>query len=89
MTRYLEEADFEKGYLGLLGQLTEVGTVSKMRFLQRFREMRSQPDTYYTVVLEDVTKGKVVAGASLIVEKKFARSCGKVRDPRSIRGKRS
>jgi len=76
-TRFLEEGDFDKGYLSLLSQLTNVGAVSKADFGVRFREMKAMPDTYYTVVIEDTSKKAVIAAASLIVEKKFARSCGK------------
>ncbi len=78
--RYLEEGDYDKGYVALLGQLTSVENVGKADFLVRFREMKNMPDTYYTVVLEDTAKGKIVGAASLIVEKKFARGCGKVRN---------
>ena len=77
--RWLEEGDFEKGYLTLLGQLTTVGSVSKEDFIKRFREMKSMPDTYSTAVIEDTKRNTVIAAASLIVEKKFARSLGKVR----------
>mmetsp|Transcript_7000 Transcript_7000/g.18819 ORF Transcript_7000/g.18819 Transcript_7000/m.18819 type:complete len:152 (+) Transcript_7000:59-514(+) len=74
--RRLDAADYHKGFLQLLGQLSVVGDVSEEQFQSRFSELSGNPD-YYTVVIEDQGASKIVATASLIVERKFLRSCGK------------
>eukprot|EP00884_Botryococcus_braunii_P013694 jgi/Botrbrau1/22325/Bobra.0002s0005.1 len=70
--------DFEKGIMSLLGQLTEVGDVTKTGFDGAFQERAAAPDVYKTIVIEDVTKQKVIATVSIIFERKFIRNCGKV-----------
>ncbi|CAP36567.1 Protein CBR-GNA-2 [Caenorhabditis briggsae] len=62
-------------YLKLLEQLTSVGFVSKHDFEQRFLSMKNA-DTYFIVVLEDVTTSKIVGAASLVVEFKYIHECG-------------
>lgn len=69
--RPLALSDFDKGYMQLLQHLTKVGDVSQEKFEDRFKQMKSCPDTYYIVVIEDTTLGKVVGSASLIKEQKF------------------
>lgn len=39
--------------------------------LERFREMKECPNTYYIVVIEDTAIKKIVAAASLVLEQKF------------------
>eukprot|EP00741_Cyanophora_paradoxa_P020804 tig00021312_g20083.t1 len=73
--RSLEVGDFHKGFLQLLGQLTTVGDVTEEMFIQRVREIEAARDHYHTVVLEDAAKGRVVASARLLVERKFTRGC--------------
>lgn len=70
--RPLHVDDYYKNYLPLLGQLTNVGTVTFEQFKQRLEELK---DAYFVAVIED--KGKIVASATLLVEKKFLHSCGK------------
>lgn len=72
LVRQLETADFDKGFLGLLGQLTSVGTVTKENFLERLVDIRAGPE--YVFVVEE--NGKIVATGTLLVERKFARGCG-------------
>ena len=40
--------------------------------------MRDCNSTYYVIVLEDTTEGRVVGAASLLLERKFIHSCGSV-----------
>ncbi|KAF2078209.1 hypothetical protein CYY_000499 [Polysphondylium violaceum] len=73
--RALEITDFEKGFSELLQQLTEA-KFEKSKFLERFIQMKNQPDTYYIIVAEDITTNRICATGCLFVEKKFIRSCG-------------
>ena len=50
--RPLEREDYEKGYITLLSQLTKVGDVSRLKFEQRFDEMKNNPGSYYIIVVE-------------------------------------
>lgn len=75
-TRDLEAADYHKGYLELLAQLTKVGDYDEATFTERLKEM-SKDDTYKVVVIEDLDTAKVIATATLFVERKFIRNCGK------------
>ncbi|BDA44726.1 Glucosamine 6-phosphate N-acetyltransferase [Coccomyxa sp. Obi] len=76
VVRDLEKGDFSKGFPGILGQLTTVGEVSQEILLDRFEEINSSPD-YKVIVIEDPKSNKIIATASLLIERKFIRSCGK------------
>ena len=71
--RPLERGDFSKGYLSLLSQLTRVGDYGREQFEAQFDRMKALPGVYYTVVVEDVSRGRVAATATLIMELKFIR----------------
>ncbi|XP_031780651.1 vacuolar protein-sorting-associated protein 25 [Nasonia vitripennis] len=73
--RPLNSRDFDKGFLQLLGQLTDVGNITKDQFLNRFHGMKSSGG-YYVIVVEDLNCGKVIGSATLVVEQKFIHSCG-------------
>merc|ERR1712051_19022 len=70
--------DYDRGYLGLLSQLTSVGEVSREDWEARWHQMRDCNSTYYVIVLEDSTVGQVVGAATLVRERKFIHSCGSV-----------
>ncbi|KAJ8672981.1 hypothetical protein QAD02_004242 [Eretmocerus hayati] len=72
--RPLNSRDYDKGFLQLLGQLTEVGQVTKDQFLNRFHGMRTSGG-YYVIVVEDLKIGKVIGSATLVVEQKFIHGC--------------
>ena len=72
LVRQLEAADFDKGFLELLGQLTSVGNVSREQFLARVIDIRAGPE--YVFVVEE--NEKIIASGTLLVERKFARGCG-------------
>lgn len=73
----MESGDYDKGFLQLLAQLTTVGDVSQDAFEGRLAELRANPD-YHIAVAEDVSSGKLLGTATLIIERKFIHSCGKV-----------
>ncbi|KAK9294457.1 hypothetical protein QLX08_010919 [Tetragonisca angustula] len=72
--RPLKSEDYDKGFLQLLAQLTEVGNVSREQFLSRFHMMKNAGN-YYVIIIEDVNDEKLVATATLIVEQKFIHNC--------------
>ena len=81
--RLLEKNDYQKGFLQILSQLSTVGEISEEKFNERFEEMQNTIGTYYTMVIEDVKEKRIVATATLVVEKKFLRecsSCGHIED---------
>ncbi|XP_058019063.1 glucosamine 6-phosphate N-acetyltransferase isoform X2 [Ahaetulla prasina] len=75
--RPLCSADINRGFLKVLGQLTETGIVSPQQFLENFEHMRSSGD-YYVTVVEDTKLGAIVATATLVIEHKFTHSCAKI-----------
>lgn len=57
--RKLALHDYDRGYLELLKQLTEVGEISREQFRERF-DFMSQSSHYVIVVVEDSTLGVIV-----------------------------
>jgi len=75
--RPLHRMDYHRGFLPLLGQLTDVGTVSQTQFETRFHSMaNTKPHSYYVMVVEEMGTEKVVASATLVLEWKFIHSAG-------------
>lgn len=68
--RSLELADYDKGYLDLLTNLTLVGDLTKEGFEQQFTKMQTS-EMYYIVVVEELSTATVVATSTLLVEHKF------------------
>lgn len=77
LPRQLDRSDFDKGYLQLLGQLTNIGKVDRKAFNVAFDTMAAYP-LQRTFVVEDVSKGKIIACITVFIEQKFARNCGRV-----------
>ena len=75
--RELEAADYDKGFLDLLGQLTEVGSIPRDAFEARLREMKREPQGHVVLVAEDA-QGRVVASGTVSVERKFIHGLGQV-----------
>ncbi|XP_033328150.1 glucosamine 6-phosphate N-acetyltransferase [Megalopta genalis] len=75
LIRPLKSGDYDRGFLELLAQLTEVGHIGREQFLKRFHTMKNT-GSYYIIVIEDLSSGKVVAIASLVAELKFIHNCG-------------
>ncbi|KAG7167948.1 glucosamine 6-phosphate N-acetyltransferase-like [Homarus americanus] len=78
LVRPLCKADYDRGFLQLLGQLTKIGDISREKFNERFEAMRSCPGHYYVTVIEDTQLGQIVGSATLACELKFIRDCAKV-----------
>ncbi|KNE72395.1 hypothetical protein AMAG_16877 [Allomyces macrogynus ATCC 38327] len=76
--RPLEAADFDKGYLQLLAELTEVGSIERDAFNARFAYFQQHNDTYCPLVIEDTNVGKVVGAGTVVIEHKFLHELGKV-----------
>ena len=72
--RPLSISDYYHGYIDLLRQLTECGTITYNEFKHRLLQMKECPNTYYIVVIEDIKSNReVIASATLVCEKKFIR----------------
>ncbi len=59
-------------------QLTDVGDVDQDLFEKRFMEYKEAPNSYYVVVIEDITKEKIIGTATVFIEKKVLHGIGKV-----------
>ena len=75
--RQLVESDFKAGFLDLLSQLTVVGDITEDSFTDRLREMEMRKREH-VVVVEDTSRGQLVACGTLVVEHKFIHSNGAV-----------
>ncbi|XP_076164333.1 glucosamine 6-phosphate N-acetyltransferase [Ptiloglossa arizonensis] len=74
LIRPLKSDDYDRDFLQLLTQLTDVGNVSKEQFLSRFHMMKGT-GSYYIIVIEDMSTGKIIASATLVAEQKFIHNC--------------
>ena len=73
LLRNLKISDYDKGYMPLLAQLTDVGDVTKQMFENKFHTISPNKTI---LVLEHQTTKKIVASASLLIEHKFTNKCG-------------
>jgi glucosamine-phosphate N-acetyltransferase len=74
LIRPLAISDYNHGYIELLRQLTECGTITYNDFKKRFNQMKQCSNTYYILVIEDMNIDKQIVGtATLVCEKKFLR----------------
>ena len=96
IVRSLRRDDYFKGYMSVLGQLTQVGGMSEELFEKRFQSMQRVNQvrgTYYCIVVEHLMRREIVGCATLLVEQKFIRGAalaGHVEDvvsDGSVRGK--
>jgi glucosamine-phosphate N-acetyltransferase len=69
--RKLEEYDYNKNYLQLLSQLTEVGHINQKKFSNILENIQSQ-----IWVFEDTHLNKIVASASIFLEQKIIHNGG-------------
>lgn len=74
----MRTGDYDRGYLDLLSQLTEVGKVTREQFLNRFYQMKATGD-YFVTVIVDKRYNKIIGSATLVIERKFIRNCALVR----------
>ena len=75
--RTLEEGDYDLGYLSVLSGLTTVGTITKEKWTERYREISSNPCIEIWVI-HDTGINQIVGTATLLVEPKFIHECGTV-----------
>ena len=75
--RHLETLDYYRGYLGLLGQLTEVGNVTFDEFCMTLCRMNINASHQVWVVV-DKHEDKILASGTLLIEPKFIHKCGSV-----------
>lgn len=75
LVRPLCRADYDKGFVQLLGQLTSVGDITKEQFLRRYAEMKACKDTYFITVIEDTITNRIIGAATLVIEQKFIHGC--------------
>ncbi|XP_046662252.1 probable glucosamine 6-phosphate N-acetyltransferase [Homalodisca vitripennis] len=66
-------------------ELTQLQQISQSNIVpaDTFRLMKKCPNTYFVVVIEDMTLGKVVGSSTLVLEQKFIHKCalrGRVED---------
>jgi glucosamine-phosphate N-acetyltransferase len=69
--RQLQDSDYNKNYLGLLSQLTEIGEITQDAFTDILSKIQSQ-----IWVFEDTTANKIVASASILFEQKIIHGGG-------------
>jgi len=69
--RQLQDSDYNKNYLGLLSQLTEVGEITQNAFTDILGKIQSQ-----IWVFEDTIANKIVASASILFEQKIIHGGG-------------
>ncbi|XP_026314843.1 probable glucosamine 6-phosphate N-acetyltransferase [Hyposmocoma kahamanoa] len=74
VVRPLQRADYDKGFVQLLSQLTNVGSITRKQFDERFTSMK-QAGGYYITVIEDTRTAKIIGAATLTVELKFIHNC--------------
>lgn len=77
--RPLRRDDYDHGYLDLLRQLTEVGEISREKFVERFDYMRrfnKIEHHYKIIVFVDQASKTIVAASTLFLELKFIHQCG-------------
>ena len=74
--RLVENQDYYRNHLELLGQLTNVTKIEVGRYWQQLQYIQSQNG--YIYVLVDIEKDKIVGSITLLIEYKLIRNCGKV-----------
>ncbi|XP_055525684.1 probable glucosamine 6-phosphate N-acetyltransferase [Wyeomyia smithii] len=79
LIRPLQTGDYNRGFLQILSQLTTVGDVTLVQFLNRFAQMRASGD-YFVTVIVDTRYDKIIGSATLVLENKFIHGC-------SVRGR--
>ncbi|KAG8222129.1 hypothetical protein J437_LFUL002126 [Ladona fulva] len=77
--RPLKASDYDRGFVRLLGQLTDIGEISRDAFFRRFAEMKKCPNTYFVTVIEDTVTSNyassIIGAATLVIEQKFIHGC--------------
>ena len=72
--RKIEKSDFNKKYLKLLSQLTNVGKITREQFNESFDNIGDNKDIY---VIENLKTKKLIGTGSIIYEQKFIHNCAR------------
>nr|CAG4651400.1 EOG090X0FKI [Simocephalus serrulatus] len=73
--RPLYLSDYNRGFLELLKELTQVGNITEEQFQEQFNFMKNSHGTYYCTVIVDTIKDRIVGASTLLMERKFIRGC--------------
>jgi len=76
--RPLASTDYERGHLSVLAVLTKTPDVGAEAWAAQFRAMRSEPGTYYILVVVSRETDQIVGSGGVFVERKFLRGLGRV-----------
>ena len=76
--RLLEENDYYKGYLDLLSQLTQVGTIGYPKFCSTLNHIRQNSANHQIWVIPNIDNTKILGSGTLLIEPKFIHNCGSV-----------
>lgn len=68
--RLLETHDYSNGFLECLSELTVVGEISEIKFIEQYINMTAKSKDYHIYVMTD-TKDKVIGAGTLLIERKF------------------
>eukprot|EP01083_Nonionella_stella_P241286 842688_1 len=77
IVRRLEKSDYDKRHVELLGQLTDIGKVSRIAYYTAFDTMKLNT-LQTTFAIEDESKNLIIGTITLIIEQKFVHSCSRV-----------
>eukprot|EP01084_Bolivina_argentea_P084111 152209_1 len=75
--RKLERSDYDKGFLKLLDQLSEVGNVSRSQWNVAFDTIEANP-LHSIFVIEDKPKHLIIGCITMLIEQKFMHGCSRV-----------
>jgi len=76
--RPLASTDYLRGHLDVLKVLTKVSDPGLVAYQAHFTQMRTSPNTYFTLVILNKHTDRVVGVGTVFVERKFLRGLGMV-----------
>ena len=76
--RLLEVGDYYKGYLNLLGQLTQVGNIEYSDFVANIDLINQNSNNHQIWVIPNLDETQILASGTLLIEPKFIHNCGSV-----------
>ena len=76
LVRELDKVDLDNGFFESLSNLSDVSGIDYNRALQLFNSIKLDP--YHEIFVAVLNDGSVVGSITILIEKKFIHSCGKV-----------
>jgi glucosamine-phosphate N-acetyltransferase len=84
IVRRIHPDDYDRGFLGILSELTKIGEISKAQYIgilfipnSFIEQLNKMPtDTYIVLVAFDTVDNKIVGTGTLLIERKFIHGCG-------------